>query len=135
MKSTKEVDLKIKAVLDEIDELLMPYEASLGLIKVWTKGRLKFPFYISSEMMDTDIFDLDLSTRPYNSLKREKVFTIGNLVESIEVQEDLMKIRNMGKNSASEIMQKLLVYQFNRLKPERKKVFVKRIVELNLMGE
>ncbi len=51
------------------------------------------------------IEDLDLSVRSYNCLKRERITTVGQLVERTE--EDLLDIRNFGQKSIEEVKQKL----------------------------
>jgi DNA-directed RNA polymerase subunit alpha len=51
------------------------------------------------------IEDLDFSVRTYNCLKRAGINTIGDLVARSE--EDMMKVRNLGKKSLEEVIQKL----------------------------
>ena len=53
----------------------------------------------------TVIEDLDFSVRTYNCLKRAGINTIGDLVARTE--EDMMKVRNLGKKSLEEVIQKL----------------------------
>ena len=54
---------------------------------------------------------LRLSARPYNCLKKHygkiETMTIADLLEEIEEPEDLLKIRNMGKKSAEEVIEKV----------------------------
>lgn len=133
MKSTKKPNPKLMKTIWEIDELMAPYNVSMELLRAWTKGKFKFPFYLNAEMMETDVYDLELSVRAYNCLKRANLSTVGMLVEAIETKEELLKYRNMGVTSANEILEKLLIYQFNRLAPERKLRYVRRILELNLV--
>ncbi len=56
-------------------------------------------------ILDTAIEDMDFSVRTYNCLKRASINTIGDLV--IRTQEDMMKVRNLGKKSLEEVEQKL----------------------------
>lgn len=51
---------------------------------------------------------LDLSVRASNCLKRANIYTLGDLVERTE--DDLSKIRNLGKKSVDEIIEKLKDY-------------------------
>ena len=51
------------------------------------------------------IEDLDLSVRAYNCLKRAGINTVAELVQ--RNQEDMMKVRNLGKKSLEEVEQKL----------------------------
>lgn len=54
---------------------------------------------------DTIIEDLDFSVRTYNCLKRANINTIGDLIARTE--EDMMKVRNLGKKSLEEVVLKL----------------------------
>jgi DNA-directed RNA polymerase subunit alpha len=58
-----------------------------------------------NHIYDTVIEDLDFSVRTYNCLKRAGINTIGDLVARSE--EDMMKVRNLGKKSLEEVIQKL----------------------------
>jgi predicted RecB family nuclease len=59
----------------------------------------------------TNIKELDLSIRSFNCLRRAGIITIEKLQQVSE--EDLMKIRNLGKKSRKEIRQKLEVWEMN----------------------
>lgn len=56
--------------------------------------------------MDMTIEDLDLSVRSYNCLKRAGINTIAELVQKSE--DDMMKVRNLGRKSMEEVKKKLL---------------------------
>ena len=51
------------------------------------------------------IEDLDLSVRSFNCLKRAAINTVEELTERTE--EDMMKVRNLGKKSLDEVKAKL----------------------------
>ena len=51
------------------------------------------------------IEELDLSVRSYNCLKRAGINTVEELTDRSE--EDMMKVRNLGKKSLKEVKQKL----------------------------
>ena len=51
------------------------------------------------------IEDMDLSMRAYNCLKRAGIHTVAELVQ--KNQEEMMKVRNLGKKSLEEVEQKL----------------------------
>lgn len=104
---------------------------SLKELMVKRGDHFRFPVYMTPAFMDTDIDSLDLSFRSSNCLKKAGYFTIGALVENINGREELLKIRNMGKKSVSEVMEKLFCYQFSLLNDDMKKKFVTRVVELN----
>lgn len=55
--------------------------------------------------LETPIDDLDFSVRAYNCLKRANVNTLGDLTEKTELE--MMKIRNLGKKSLKEVMDKI----------------------------
>ncbi len=55
--------------------------------------------------LETSIDDLDFSVRAYNCLKRAGVNTLGDLTEKSELE--MMKIRNLGKKSLKEVIDKI----------------------------
>lgn len=59
----------------------------------------------NSQILETQIEDLDLSVRSYNCLKRAGINTVDELTQKSE--EDMMKVRNLGKKSLKEVKQKL----------------------------
>ena len=58
------------------------------------------------KVLEMTIEELDLSVRAYNCLKRAGINTVAELVQ--RNQEDMMKVRNLGKKSLEEVEQKLL---------------------------
>ena len=58
-----------------------------------------------SKQLQMTIEELDLSVRAYNCLKRAGINTVAELVQ--RNQEDMMKVRNLGKKSLEEVEQKL----------------------------
>lgn len=57
------------------------------------------------KMLEMTIEELDLSVRSYNCLKRANINKVEELTEKTE--EDMMKVRNLGKKSLVEVQQKL----------------------------
>ena len=55
--------------------------------------------------LETSIDDLDFSVRAYNCLKRANINTLGDLTEKTELE--MMKIRNLGKKSLKEVIDKI----------------------------
>ena len=55
--------------------------------------------------LETSIDDLDFSVRAYNCLKRANINTLGDLTQKSELE--MMKIRNLGKKSLKEVMDKI----------------------------
>ncbi len=58
------------------------------------------------KVLEMTIEELDLSVRAYNCLKRAGINTVAELVQ--RNQEDMMKVRNLGKKSLEEVEQKLI---------------------------
>lgn len=58
------------------------------------------------KVLEMTIEELDLSVRAYNCLKRAGINTVSELVQ--RDQEDMMKVRNLGKKSLEEVEQKLI---------------------------
>lgn len=56
-------------------------------------------------LLEMTIEELDLSVRSYNCLKRAGINTVEELVRRSE--EDMMKVRNLGKKSLQEVKEKL----------------------------
>ena len=57
------------------------------------------------KILETSIDDLDLSVRAYNCLKRAGILSLKDLVNKSE--NEMMKIRNLGKKSLKEVMDKV----------------------------
>ena len=57
------------------------------------------------KVQEMTIEELDLSVRAYNCLKRANINTVAELIQRNE--EDMMKVRNLGKKSLEEVEQKL----------------------------
>ncbi|MBN1776875.1 MAG: DNA-directed RNA polymerase subunit alpha, partial [Clostridiales bacterium] len=57
------------------------------------------------KVLEMTIEELDLSVRAYNCLKRAGINTVSELVQ--RNQEDMMKVRNLGRKSLEEVEQKL----------------------------
>ena len=58
-----------------------------------------------NEFQDLPVEDLDLSVRSFNCLKRAGIQTVGELVKKTE--DEMMKVRNLGKKSLKEVKDKL----------------------------
>jgi len=57
------------------------------------------------KVLEMTIEELDLSVRSYNCLKRANINTVEDLTNKTE--EDMMKVRNLGRKSLEEVLQKL----------------------------
>ena len=58
-----------------------------------------------TKALETSIDDLDFSVRAYNCLKRANIHTLQDLVSKDE--SEIMKIRNLGKKSLKEVLDKI----------------------------
>ncbi len=57
------------------------------------------------KVLDMNIEELDLSVRSFNCLKRAGIHTVEDLV--CKSEDEMMKVRNLGKKSLEEVLQKL----------------------------
>ncbi|MGM0410249.1 MAG: DNA-directed RNA polymerase subunit alpha [Bacillota bacterium] len=69
-----------------------------------------------NKILDTTIEELELSVRSSNCLKRAGINTVEELVDKTE--DDLMKVRNLGKKSLQEIKDKLDELELDLKDPE-----------------
>lgn len=63
---------------------------------------------MGKQIREMSIEDMDLSVRSYNCLKRANIHTIDDLTKKTE--EDMLKVRNLGKKSLDEVIYKLGTY-------------------------
>ena len=57
------------------------------------------------KVLEMTIEELDLSVRSFNCLKRAGIDSVEDLINHTE--EDMMKVRNLGRKSLEEVIQKL----------------------------
>lgn len=60
---------------------------------------------IKEKVLETTIEELDMSVRSFNCLKRAGIDTVEDLINRTE--EDMIKVRNLGKKSLEEVIAKL----------------------------
>ena len=63
------------------------------------------------KVLEMPIEELELSVRSYNCLKRAGIATVEDLTN--KSQEDMMKVRNLGKKSLDEVTNKLIALGLN----------------------
>ena len=68
------------------------------------------------KILDMTIEELDMSVRSYNCLKRAGINTVQELTQRTE--EDMMKVRNLGRKSLEEVVEKLNELNLALRKPE-----------------
>ena len=71
---------------------------------------------IKEKVLEMTIEELDLSVRSFNCLKRAGINTVEDLIGKSE--DEMMKVRNLGKKSLEEVVAKLESLGFNLSKEE-----------------
>ncbi len=66
--------------------------------------------------LDTPIEDVDFSVRTFNCLKKEAINTLGEMIRHTEAE--LLAIRNFGKRSLDEVIEKLAQFDLKLAEPE-----------------
>lgn len=94
--------------------------------------RIKVSVPFDRRACDTSIDELDFSVRANNSMKRAGVFTVGEVVDLI-ANEELPRIRNLGKKTENEIKTRILMFGYERLSNAEKKKFFCDIVNRNFV--
>ena len=67
-------------------------------------------------VLDMTIEELDLSVRSFNCLKRANINTVADLISKTE--DEMMKVRNLGRKSLEEVVWKLASLGFNLRKED-----------------
>ncbi len=70
---------------------------------------------VRSKMLSYPIEEMEFSVRTFNCLKKENIDNVGQLVERTE--EDLLAIRNFGKRSLEEVIEKLAAVELALREP------------------
>ena len=68
------------------------------------------------KVLEMTIEELDLSVRSFNCLKRAGINTVEDLLNKSE--EDMMKVRNLGRKSLEEVIWKMASLGFNLRKDD-----------------
>ena len=124
-----------ESVLREMNRYLN--DTTIEEILIRNRKMFHFKVMFTSEQMAQDIDVLDLRPRAYNCLKRYGYNTVGDVVNGVETREEesskrqLLKIRNLGRNTAEEILMKIFYYQFLVLPDEKKCDYMQKIVIAN----
>ena len=117
---------------DVVNTLIQSTE-SIGLIhtiySIFGKSvKVRIPF--EEKTLDSSVDEIDLSVRSSNCLKRTGMMQVRDIVEAIE-DERLLKVRNLGKTSYSEIQTKLLALGYSKLSAIEKKQFFFDLLDRN----
>lgn len=117
---------------DVVNTLIQSAESN-GLIhtiySIFGKSvKVSIPF--GEKTLDSSVDEIDFSVRSSNCLKRTGMMQIRDVVEAIE-DERLLRVRNLGKTSYSEIQTKLLALGYSKLSAVEKKQFFFDLLERN----
>ena len=99
-----------EAVVVSSQILIAHFEKFLGLVEQTRDINIEKDVTVVEENKYENIMidELDLSVRSYNCLKRAGITTVLELTEKTE--EEMMKVKNLGKKSLKEIKEKLAAY-------------------------
>ncbi len=84
--------------------------AEMGKTVAFSDKRPLSPIAIPARLYETPIEELDLSVRAYNCLKRSGISKVGQILEMNE--NDLLAVRNFGRKSLEELMERLALRGF-----------------------
>ncbi len=102
--SAKEVlSLAAKAIEDHIRLFVNLSDTISGMSILVTRD-----IDIQKKVLEMNIEDMDLSVRSYNCLKRAGIHTVEDLTKRSE--DDMLKVRNLGRKSLDEVINKLQSY-------------------------
>ena len=99
--SAKEAISQAANLLNEHLKLFIDLSEEAGLAEVLVEKDEKG----KEKILEMTIEDLDLSVRSFNCLKRAGINTVDDLINKSE--EEMMKVRNLGKKSFDEVKEKL----------------------------
>ena len=84
----------------------------------------------SQSACDAGSDSIEFSVRASNALKRSGLMTIGSIIDAI-MNDELLRIRNLGRKSYNEIKTKILLYGYDRLNEWEKIAFFNYLVSNN----
>ena len=86
----------------------------------------------SQSACDAGIDSIEFSVRASNALKRSGLMTIGSVIDAI-MNEELLRVRNLGRKSYNEIKTKILLYGYKRLTEREKIAFFYYLISNNTL--
>ena len=116
-------------IVEELFEAVDDHGLMNTLVAIFGKGAI-IEMGFTQRLCETEVKDMDISVRSYNSLMRAGCKTIGQLIEKINNGE-LMKIRNLGIKSAGELRSFVVELGYSQMSDKRKKEFLLNFVRLN----
>lgn len=101
---------------------------SKALHEVYTKRNVAIPYH--EEWLDCKLTDLKMSMRTTSALLRNKMGTIGDIVNYAE-EHKIIDLKTFGRVSAIELFESILDYCWNNMTQEEKDRFLIHTVERN----
>ena len=111
-----------------VDKLSHGKTLSQALKTVYSKRNVSIPF--DEKFNDVSISSLDLSSRVFNPLMRNRLTTIGEVVQFCRTG-GIMKARGLGKHGAIELFEAILDWCWNHMNNKEKTNFLIDTVERN----
>ena len=102
----------------------------LAVLKEYFCPNIRVSIGYTSKACTTAIDELSFSVRSRNALKRASLFTIGDVIDTLQNGE-IEKIRNLGSKSVCEIKSRVLLFGFDNLSEFEKSKFFSSLIELN----
>ena len=128
-----------KIINEKVIREMNRYLEGTTVEEVLLKNRKLFHFHVmfTNEQMEQGVDVLDLSQRAYNCLRRNNIYTLGDLVNGVKTNGEetskrrLLKFRNLGRKTSEEILLKMFYYQFMVLPEKRKNEYMQEVVLSN----
>ena len=125
---------------EEVMREMNKYLEGTTIEEILVKNRKIFHFQVmfTKEQLKQDIDVLDLRPRADHCLRRSGFNTLEQIVNGVYTKESetskrqLLRIRNLGKNTADEILMQLFYYQFTVLPESKKKAYMELIALTNV---
>lgn len=99
-------------ILDEHLVLFIDLSEIAKTMSIMSKKEMS----LRDKLMETPIEDLEFSVRSYNCLKRAGIHLVSDIVSKTE--QEMMKVRNLGKKSLDEVVKKVLDLGLSFKSPE-----------------
>ncbi|MGN0820032.1 MAG: DNA-directed RNA polymerase subunit alpha [Christensenellaceae bacterium] len=102
--SGREIISLAAKILEEHIHIIVGLSESMGNLGILVQQ----PTDPLPRILEMSIEDMDLSVRSYNCLKRANIHTVEDITKKTE--DDMLKVRNLGKKSLDEVILKLASY-------------------------
>ena len=112
IKANEAVSMSAKVLIEHLDFFLNLTEGVSESESIMADTKVAE----NEKVLDLTIDELDLSVRSFNCLKRAGINTVADLIGKSE--EDMMKVRNLGRKSLEEVIAKLDSFGFTLKKED-----------------